>query len=153
MTIPVRRSFAGLRLCPSSRARTSFGALVVTGFWVVGRRSQQKEAYVSSSVIFLLVLKDHMKHGTTFSHARAHTHCAKLFLSLFLSLPTTPSVYLPAKLPVEHSFWPVVSLYEFVCRLRHTLNSPSDPCLFFIYDTLCASCDSEIASEVAIYSC
>jgi hypothetical protein len=37
------------------------GARVVTGFWVVGRRSRQKEADVSSTVIFLLALKDHVE--------------------------------------------------------------------------------------------
>lgn len=56
---------------------------VVTGSWVVGRRSRQKEADVSSSVIFLLALKDHMEQSSTFSLVRSRAHTCSTGISSF----------------------------------------------------------------------
>lgn len=79
---------------------------------MVGRRSGQKEAYVSSSVIFLLVLKDHMEHGPpsrTRARAGAHAHIVlQLSLSPLLSLSLLFSVQLLLYICLE-SFRPSIS--------------------------------------------
>jgi len=93
------------------------GVRVVTGFWVVGRRSRQKEADVSSTVIFLLALKDHVE---TRDHLLASERASERVCALGgargdSTLSPTPSV-LPGKLPVA-SIHPGVALCALCARV------------------------------------
>lgn len=115
--IPVTRSFAGLlgSILSSGDVLRS-GARVVTGFWVVvGRRSQQKEAYVSSGHISSGLKRSYGTWDHLLARARAHIVQGSLAPSLLFSLSfSTPSAYLPEKLPIEYSVYSAVLFYVLV---------------------------------------
>jgi len=86
-----------------------------------------------------------MEHGTTFSHARAHTHCAKLYRSLPLSLSLSNSFCIcPQSFRSSIHPAPWCRFMRAPIARWHTLSRPGPVPIF--HTTRCAS--PEITSKV-----